>query len=52
MGTGGSCPGFQQSKREADQSPPSKVKVKIKWINASTLHNPVLHVHKQLRLIT
>jgi hypothetical protein len=52
MGTGGSCPGFQRSKREADQSPPSKTEVKIKWINTSTPHNPELVVHKQLRLIT
>jgi len=51
MGTGGSCPGFQLSKREADQSPPSKTEVKVKWINTSTPHNPELLVHKQLRLI-
>lgn len=52
VGTGGSCPGFQRSKREADQSPSSKAEVKIKWSNSSTPHNPVLHVNKQLRLIT
>jgi hypothetical protein len=52
MDTGGSCPGFHRSKREADQSPPSRAEVKIKWINTSTPHNPVLQVNKHLRLIT
>lgn len=52
VGTGDSFPGFQRSKREADQSPSSKAEVKIKWGNSSTPHNPVLHVNEQLRLIT